>query len=282
LDFIASQQDAQAQFFARTAPIDAIRPNERWRLLPGKRELNLAPSIRELMDGYFGPPRNIQWHTHAYHGLSSQVCCLNFFGPLANQPRLLSRIIGNALGIEPPLMLPIEQCPGEEMWFVGFEWTGHADYLNEWAKGASSATRGKNATSADAVVRFESGGETETLLIEWKYTEKYGAPIRPDGNATRALRYADKLFAPNGPIRADLDLTLEDFFWEPFYQLLRQQMLAWRMALAKEDGAHRVRVLHISPLTTGRFTKSLRRGCVGWAMMPLQCSVRSLFNQAIS
>jgi hypothetical protein len=209
--------------------------------------LNLAPSIREAMSLYFGHPRNIAWHRHADHGLSSQVCCLNFLGPLARQPELLSRVIADALQISPPRMVPIEDGPGSEPWYVGFEWTGRADYLNEWAKGASSATRGANATSADAIVRFERNGEIETLLIEWKYTEKYGAPIRTDGNPTRIRRYADKAFAPHGPIRADLGLNLEDFFWEPFYQLLRQQMLAWRMGLAREDGARRVRVLHISP-----------------------------------
>ena len=247
LDFIRSQQNAQAQFFTRTAPRDATRPTEGWRLLPDKRKLNLAPSIREPMHLYFGQPRNITWHRQADHGLSSQVCCLNFLGPLARQPDLLSLVIADALQISPPRMLPIEGGPAGEPWFVGFEWTGLADYLSEWAKGASSATRGANATSADAIVKFERDGEIETLLIEWKYTEKYGAPISVDGNATRVRRYADKAFAPTGPVRTDLGLKIENFFWEPFYQLLRQQMLAWRMALAREDGARRVRVLHISP-----------------------------------
>lgn len=199
------------------------------------------------MEEYFGPPRNIAWHRHADHGLSSQVCCLNFLGPLANEPELLSAIIGNALGIDRPCMLPVEEGPKGQPWFVGFEWTGRADHLSEWAKGAKSATRGANATSADAIVRFQHGGRIETLLIEWKYSEKYGAPISADGNATRTGRYADKAFAPNGPIRADLGLSISDFFWEPFYQLMRQQTLAWRMTATREDGADRVRVLHISP-----------------------------------
>lgn len=246
MDFVASQQKSQAQFFARTAP-NATRPNEKWRLLPGNRDLNLTPSIRGVMDRYFGPPRNIVWHQHADHGLSSQVCCLNFLAPLARQPGLLARVVGDALEIEPPVMLPIEDGPDGEEWFVGFEWTGRVNYLNEWANGASSATRGANATSADAVVRFEREGKIETLLIEWKYTEKYGAPLNADGNPTRVLRYSDKLFAENGPVRADLGLTLEDFFWDPFYQLVRQQILAWRMTASQEDGAHRVRILHISP-----------------------------------
>jgi hypothetical protein len=246
-DFIAAQRRAQSEFFARTDALEAARSKEPWRLAAGRRDLNLSPSLRPLMETYFGPPRNITWHRHADHGLSSQVCCLNFLGPLATQPDLLSRLIGNALGITSPRMLPIEDGPTGQPWFVGFEWTGRADYLSEWAKDAKSTIRGANATSADAVVRFEHEGRIETLLIEWKYTEKYGAPLRADGNPTRIARYSDKAFTPAGPIRSDFGLKLEDFFWEPFYQLLRQQMLAWQMTQAREDGAGRVRVLHISP-----------------------------------
>lgn len=246
-DFIAAQRKAQSDFFARTDAVRAVRAEEPWRLVAGRRDLNLSPSLRPLMEAYFGPPRNITWHRHADHGLSSQVCCLNFFGPLATQPELLSRLIGDALGIAPPRMLQIEDGPAGEPWFVGFEWTGRADYLGEWAKNAKSTTRGANATSADAIVRFEHEARVETLLIEWKYTEKYGPALKAEGNPTRVARYFDKAFAPTGPIRADMGLTLDDFFWEPFYQLLRQQMLAWRMMQAREDGADRVRVLHISP-----------------------------------
>jgi hypothetical protein len=126
--------------------------------------------------------------------------------------------------------------------------------LNEGGA-SSSRTRGANATSSDAILRFRHAGRIETLLIEWKYTETYGAPIRNrvrdrathTPNEVRADRYRELMFAPNGPIRDDLNLKLQDFFWEPFYQLLRQQMLAFQMGRAREAGADRVRVLHISP-----------------------------------
>ncbi len=246
VSFVAAQQASQAAYFKRVGIAD-VRTAEPYRLSPGRRDLNIAPTVREALEHYFGPPRNITWHQHADHGLSSQVCCLNFFAPLATQPNLLSRVIGAALNIEPPHMHPVEEGPQGERWFVGFEWPGRADYLGEWAKNAAAGPRGQNATNADAIVRFQSAGINETLLIEWKYTEEYGAPLRADGNPTRTKRYAEKMFAPDGPIRADLDLTLDEFFWEPFYQLLRQQMLAYRMQQAREDGAERVRVLHISP-----------------------------------
>lgn len=246
--FIRRQRDAQSLYFAGAAPVDATRPEAPWRLQEECRALNLAPSIREAMASYFGPPHNIVWHRHASHGLSSQVCCLNFLGPLARHPRLLSKIIGRALGIDPPTMLPVESGPCNEPWFVGFEWTGVADYLGEWRAGAASTTRGANATSADAVVRFRHAGSVETVLIEWKYTESYSAPLSTGRNETRVARYSNKIFSPAGPIKSDLGLRLEDFFWEPLYQLVRQQMLAWRMEKEREGDSDKVRVLHISPI----------------------------------
>jgi hypothetical protein len=107
--------------------------------------------------------------------------------------------------------------------------------------------RGANCTSADAAVRFRHGELTETLLIEWKYTESYGQPISQKGNKKRLKRYQNIAFGPDGPIRNDLNLKIKDFFFEPFYQLFRQQMFAFQMEKAKDSGSSRVRVLHIAP-----------------------------------
>jgi hypothetical protein len=142
-------------------------------------------------------------------------------------------------------MLECETGPDGRPWFIGFEWNGRADYLNEGDQG--KRTRGSNCTSADAIVRFRHDSREEALLIEWKYTESYGPPTDVAGNPTRIKRYAQLAFAPEGPVRSDLGLVLEDFFYAPFYQLLRQQMLAFQMQRAKEDRADRVRVLHIAP-----------------------------------
>jgi hypothetical protein len=260
--FIHQQRDAQAAYFAHTVPVEAVWPDGPYRLQASERPLNLSPQIRDCARAYFGPPHNIAWHTHASHGLSSQVCCLNFLLPLATNPSLLGTVIGVALGIPAPVMLPVEDGPGDTPFYVGFEWIGRENHLAEWP-GAGWPTRGANVTSADAVVRFKHENRMHTLLIEWKYTEKYGAPLRADGNPTRLRRYRDKAFAPDGPIRADAGLKVEDFFWDPFYQMLRQQMLAWRMERAREDGADRVFVLHISPcanLALHRVTAPAMRG----------------------
>ena len=267
--FIPDQRSAQGEFFRATVAEHSGYRGALYRLEPHQLTLNLAPSIGASAIAYF-TAKQITWHIHATHGLSSQVCCLNFLMPLATRPEALSRLIGGALGIEAPKMLEVECGPDGEPWFVGFEWIGEQDYLNEG--GASAArTRGANATSSDAIVRFRRAGRVETLLIEWKYTESYGAPISNKvregaartSNEVRAERYRELMFAPNGPIRDDLDLKLEDFFWEPFYQLVRQQMLAFKMEKAREAGADRVRVLHISPAGNRRLhtvtSKPLKR-----------------------
>lgn len=266
--FIPAQRLAQGDHFAAVCPEPGYK-GAAYRLAPHHREFNLAPSIREKAPAYFAD-NQITWHIHASHGLSSQVCCLNFLMPLATRPDALSKVIGCALGIDPPQMLEVERGPGDEPWFVGFEWIGERDYLNEGGA-SSSRTRGANATSSDAIVRFHHAGRIETLLIEWKYTETYGTPIpnkfregaSRSSNEVRTDRYRELIFTPNGPIRDDLGLKLEDYFWEPFYQLLRQQMLAFRMEKAREAGAERVRVLHISPAGNRRLhavtSKALKR-----------------------
>jgi hypothetical protein len=259
LSFVLRERDRQIAFFNETLPHRQHYLGAPNRLVTGERALNLAPGIREAVVAYFG--NEITWHTHANHALSSQVCCLNFLAPLAADKERLSALVGHALGIVAPEMLPVDPRPRPDgkHWYVEFEWNGGGkDFLNESRHG-KPLPRGSNSTSTDAVVRFQHGGRTELLLIEWKYTEQYGAPLASknrtsDGktgtsnsNETRTKRYAKIAFAPDGPIRSDLGLKLDDFFYEPFYQLLRQQMLAFQLQKSPDDKVSRVRVLHISP-----------------------------------
>lgn len=237
------ERERQTLWFRKNFPTQIGFKGSDFRLQPEYKILNVLSDVREQVEAYFG--KTISWHTHSNHALSSQVCCLNFLAPLARRPEILSRLIGTALKIEPPEMVEVEEGPSGEPWFVGFEWIG-GDYLNETGK-SGKRTRGANATSADAIVKFRHAGRQDTLLIEWKYTEKYGQPIRPDGNAVRTSRYERMVFEPDGPVKAGIDIVLSDFFFEPFYQNLRQQMLAWQMQKHGEDGADRVRVLYISP-----------------------------------
>lgn len=252
-DFVEQERARQSAFFRATLPDKCGFEGCDYRLAPAKRLSNLNPGIRDIADRYFSD-NAIAWHQHAAHGLSSQVCCLNFLMSLATRPDILARIVQSVIGGELPEMLEVEKGPDGEPWFVGFEWIGRKDYLNEWPR-TGSPKRGANVTSADAVLRFRQAGRIESLLVEWKYTESYGAPPEPKREAERLRRYQIIAFAPFGPLRSDAGLKLTDLFWEPFYQLLRQQILASRMQAAKEDGAERVRVLHIAPAANRRLPR---------------------------
>jgi hypothetical protein len=86
------------------------------------------------------------------------------------------------------------------------------------------------------------------LLIEWKYTEAYSAPKKDDPrNKERRRRYESLAFAPEGPLRPDPGVRLEDLFAEPIYQLFWQQMLATRLQRDTTNGLKRVRTMLVSP-----------------------------------
>ncbi|TGU93181.1 hypothetical protein EN794_032490 [Mesorhizobium sp. M00.F.Ca.ET.151.01.1.1] len=252
-NFVEQERARQSAFFRATLPDECGFDGCDYRLPPDRRLSNLNPQIRDIAARYFSD-NAIAWHQHAAHGLSSQVCCLNFLMPLATRPEILAKLVQAVIGGDLPEMLEVEKGPDGEPWFVGFEWIGRKDYLNEWPR-TGLPKRGANVTSADVVLRFRQAGRIETLLVEWKYTESYGAPPEQKREAERLRRYQSIAFAPFGPLRSDAGIKLTDLFWEPFYQLFRQQMLASRMQAVQEDGAERVRVLHIAPAGNRRLTR---------------------------
>ena len=246
LTFDGQERAAQGAWFAANLADDHGYRGAAYRIAPEQRLNNLAPAIRPAANRLFSAEPAILWHQHANHGLSSQVCCVNFLLPFADKPALLARWIAHVTGDAVAAVLPVERGRAEQDWFITFEWIGDADYLNE-AKPGTDRKRGANATAADAALLYRTtAGEANLLLIEWKYTERYGRPIDPKGNATRRSRYDRIWRAPDGPIRSDADVTLHDFLWEPFYQMLRQQMLAWHTE-RMDPAVDRARVLHLSP-----------------------------------
>lgn len=251
--FVEQERVRQSAFFRATLPDECGFDGRDYRLAPARRLSNLNPQIRNIAARYFSG-NAIAWHQHAAHGLSSQACCLNFLMPLATRPDILAKLVQTVIGGDLPEMLEVENGPDGRPWFVGFEWIGRKDYLNEWPR-TGLPKRGANVTSADAVLRFRQASRIETLLVEWKYTESYGAPPEPKREAERLRRYQGIAFAPFGPVRGDAGIKLTDLFWEPFYQLFRQQMLASAMQAAQEDRAERVRVLHIAPAANRRLTR---------------------------
>jgi hypothetical protein len=171
--------------------------------------------------------------------------------PMANDPRLLVAAFGEVLPIGEPL--PIEHGR-----YLTFEYIGAADHLAE-AKPGIARERGRFCTSTDAAIRYRrSGGSIEVALIEWKYTESYHGQPLATSRSDRLDRYRPLFEAPDGPLRTDV-IPYADLFVEPFYQLMRHQLLAHAMERSRELGADTVRVLHVAPATNSELQLSLTR-----------------------
>lgn len=241
---------ANSSYFSETARLDGVyKGKPRPFCLPLEcAEENLFSAIRQTAPAYFAA-QAIKWHdgrngNPSNHLCDSQVCCVNFLFPFADKPRALAKILWPIFS-DLREMLPVE---GEQ--FVAFEWIGQENYLGERISRSGKRTRGANFTSADAAVLFKrNDGKRQMVLIEWKYTESYSkASLKVARSGTdRTEIYMPLYLQDDCPLNKKLLPSFESLFYEPFYQLMRQQFLAHEMEKAHELGADIVSVLHIAP-----------------------------------
>ncbi|MBK9049666.1 MAG: hypothetical protein IPL78_01725 [Chloroflexi bacterium] len=262
--FLESEKGQQAKFkassptFSEAASADGLYKTKfRPFCLPREHSAeNLFPGIRQNALDYFAAYQ-IKWHdaiqgNPSNHLCDSQVCCVNFLFPFADQPCALADMLRPHF---PTLhtMLPIEN--GQ---YVAFEWIGQENYLGEKISRNGKRTRGANCTSADAAVMFQhTNGQRQIVLIEWKYTESYSpSSLKLAKSGTDRTHIYVHLFERDDcPINKALLPHFDDLFYEPFYQLMRQQFLAQEMERARELGADVVSVLHIAPAHNTDFHK---------------------------
>lgn len=120
--------------------------------------------------------------------------------------------------------------------YIQFESVSDEDHLRE-----GQSSRGSNCTSIDALIFAEHRNSSKWLIpIEWKYTEHYQNqnkavegektdPVNCKGKVRRD-RYTDIIDASN-------QLQSENhycYYFEPFYQLMRQTLWAEQMIKYKE------------------------------------------------
>ena len=128
---------------------------------------------------------------------------------------------------------------------------------------AKKRTRGALFTSADAAVKFRRKDcQIQVVLIEWKYTEAYyPTSVKFAASGTDKSKIYEHLYlADDCPIDKAVLPHYDDLFYEPFYQLMRQQFLAHEMEKAQELDADVVSLLHIAPAhNTDFLTRHLAR-----------------------
>lgn len=198
---------------------------------------NLFEPIRNDVLKYFKGNKVAWWggKKPTGHVLSSQIACLNHLFHVRNDKQsvliILKNISNNFIDALP--ILSDKSHPA----FVQFESVSDHDYLNE-----GTPTRGNNCTSIDALIyALHKDGSKWIIPIEWKYTEVYsnqnkaleGINIDPIQNKgkTRKARYSDLINA-SSQLKSD-DHTC--YYFEPFYQLMRQTIWAEQMIQNREN-----------------------------------------------
>jgi hypothetical protein len=204
---------------------------------------SLFPDLRPSALAYF-EKHGIAWWgggpTPTESAISSQLACINHLEPARLDGDLALSLARNVVPDA------VEVLPVEDSGFVAYEWVGARDYLGE--RGWSPDSRGKNITSVDALIAARTATKAVSLIvIEWKYTENY----RPDRalaistkGTSRVATYERLLEHPDCPIKLG---EHERLFYDPFYQLMRQTLLAWRMVEHGEFGASGWQHVHVIP-----------------------------------
>lgn len=194
---------------------------------------NLYDPIREDVVRYFKDNRISWWggNKPTGHILSSQIACLNHLFLIRKDPAAVLALI-NGVYNQFKKVLPLA-CEKDNA-YIAFEAVSDNDHLNE-----SIPTRGSNCTSVDALVlAIDNNDDIWLIPIEWKYTESYFDYPSSDKSAgdkgtVRLKRYTN-IINNSKQLNSLPDYKGSIYFYEPFYQLMRQTLWAEQMLNNKE------------------------------------------------
>lgn len=165
------------------------------------------------------------------HLLSSQVACVNHLFLLRDNQAGATALLR---AIDPA----VEMAEIVDDGFVEFEFIGERQHLKE-----PSFTRGANCTSIDAaMIGRRKDGSRHIFLIEWKYTEEYG--VEDKYIEKRARVYDALITAEDSPFE---HREPKVFYYEPFYQLMRQTLLGHELARHHDHGCTAYMHVHVCP-----------------------------------
>ncbi len=206
--------------------------------------LNIWAGVREDAIAYFkryGIPFWDSGNEPTGHLLSSQIACINHLYFVRQRHDIATAILQ---GVDKNVKSALRMDNGvADNGYVDFEVIGAKNYLGE-----KQHTRGANATSVDAVMLAEmKSGIRKLFFIEWKYVEQYkNQPSKAEGSSgqTRIKIYKPLLGASDCPFSIG---NVDGLFTEPYYQLMRQTLLANEMTKAREYDATDYQHLHIIP-----------------------------------
>ena len=218
---------------------------------------NLFPGIRDNGGAIdFFRDRQMAWWSNPASGdigradkptrnmASSQVACVNFLLPLAGIPGALLSLLR---ALDDDVVTVVNISHDGHTSDVEFEWIGLSHSLE------GGTTRGSQNTSIDAfLVALTKAGRRRAYLLEWKYVERYLSALlefKGEGarGETRRLRYTERFHSLFSSFNSAAIHDLDDFLYEPFYQIMRQRLLADRMVQEGELEIEEAKVVVVVP-----------------------------------
>lgn len=170
------------------------------------------------------------------HTLSSQVCCINHLFPIRQDEKTVLSIAKQLCpGIKEIFAIPTDKYL---QGYIQFESVTDDDYLHELQK-----TRGSNCTSVDALIYgLHENNKKYIIPIEWKYTEYYdnqdksvedrdGEAKGSEGKGKERLERYSNLINNSKYLKALSSYRNSVYYFEPFYQLMRQTLWAKQMVM---------------------------------------------------
>jgi hypothetical protein len=250
-------------------PTDRIGQRHGHLVALGHEEENLYPALRGPGGAIdFFRTRQIKWWQDRESGdaidlngptrnlTSSQLACVNFLLPLAQISGALEaalRVVDEK--IESVIPLSYDGFNST----IEFEWTGLSGSLEQIA----NSTRGCGVTSGDALVVANTRSHRRGYLIEWKLAESYErTECKGDGakGGERKRRYAHLYRAADSSFNEIA--SLEDWLYEPLYQLMRLRLLADRMVRSNEFGVQEVELVVVCPPGNTAYLNNITSGAM--------------------
>ena len=201
------------------------------------------------------------------HLLSSQVACLNHLFPLCRDGKASTLLLRE---LHPDMVEALPVGIHARDMFVEFEVTGGGSYLNEEQRGQIADPGRQRHIRGCGHERTGCPGNIRLFLIEWKYTENYHSRRKKDpdsGMDAQLWRYRSFFTRDGSPFtfcNSDVDTTFfKELLIEPYYQLMRQTLLGWKMTQDPSRNGQATSFTHIVVIPHGN--TALRSGCAGIA-----------------
>lgn len=197
---------------------------------------NLYESIRNGAKNYF-KQNDIAWWKYGgnsgseptNHMLSSQIQCVNFLFELRCDKKSVLKL---AQVFDPEINDILPVIGDKDLGYIAFEFV--YDNANLLAEVNTNIRRGEYCTSIDAFIIAKRKDKKVLIPIEWKYTESYNdennKALEHSKGKTRQSRY-NHLIESSKQLKSYTDLANTLYYFEPFYELMRQTLLVEQMVL---------------------------------------------------